>query len=349
MKHIFSITSRHSVGCTFLDWSVHFLSGQNDFYNVKQQQFIQLSENPILQINAHAHKKNHPEGLTHTIKMHEQLCLLPATRFYSMYPITYHLETILNLLNLNITDYKKEVKETVRLSVDNDFKSIIDFNLLQGNKVVYVNVDPNFSMYINQFRTIDKFLLQAEKLTRPSSIDDIINEHNFIFFNDSEKIWNERNLTDIWDKREKDALNLNIDEYVPFKLNYDHSSLLYLNSIELWCFGERTIKKVMKFLNLDVDTSRLEQWHVIYRQWQQLQFDILDFCVNLEHIMQCIINGWYYKLPNLSYQQEVIIQHLLIYQHNLNLKTWQLKKFPSNTQQLHQLLEPNIHLLTPRT
>ena len=41
--------------------------------------------------------------------------------------------------------------------------------------------------------------------------------------------------------------------------------------------------------------------------------------------------------------QEAIVQHILIYKYNLNLKNWQLKKFPDNTQDLHKLLETNIH------
>ena len=32
---------------------------------------------------------------------------------------------------------------------------------------------------------------------------------------------------------------------------------------------------------------------------------------------------------------------MIIYKHNLGLKTWQLEKFPANTQDLHTLLESN--------
>jgi hypothetical protein len=40
--------------------------------------------------------------------------------------------------------------------------------------------------------------------------------------------------------------------------------------------------------------------------------------------------------------QEAIIQQKLIKNYNLNLQNWQLDKF-TNTQQLHKLLEPNVH------
>ena len=45
---------------------------------------------------------------------------------------------------------------------------------------------------------------------------------------------------------------------------------------------------------------------------------------------------------NLDLMQEAAIQRELIYNYSLNLKTWQLEKF-TNTKQLHNLLEPNLH------
>ena len=45
---------------------------------------------------------------------------------------------------------------------------------------------------------------------------------------------------------------------------------------------------------------------------------------------------------DLDLLQEAIIQQKLIKTYNLNLKNWQLECF-TNTQQLHSLLEPNIH------
>ena len=57
-------------------------------------------------------------------------------------------------------------------------------------------------------------------------------------------------------------------------------------------------------------------------------------------------NDYDYALPRLTLKQESIIQHCLIYWHNLNLKTWGLTHFPNNARLLHQLLEPNIHTVT---
>ena len=101
----------------------------------------------------------------------------------------------------------------------------------------------------------------------------------------------------------------------------------------------------MKYLDLDIVPERLSAWIPVYRRWQSIQSRSLKFAINLPYIIDAIVNNWYYELDDLSFEQEVIIQHFLIYKHNLNLKTWKLSKFPDNTQQLHDLLEANIHVV----
>jgi hypothetical protein len=99
----------------------------------------------------------------------------------------------------------------------------------------------------------------------------------------------------------------------------------------------------MEFCELAVDATRWESWLAVYNKWQKLHLEILEFTFNYQHIVDAIVNDWYYELNDLSFEQEIVIQHCLIYQHGLNLKTWGLEKFPANTKELHQLLEPNIH------
>ena len=48
-----------NTGCTFLDWSVLYLSGQTEFYSFLDQDYIPLTHNPVTPLNAHGHKKNH--------------------------------------------------------------------------------------------------------------------------------------------------------------------------------------------------------------------------------------------------------------------------------------------------
>ena len=115
--------------------------------------------------------------------------------------------------------------------------------------------------------------------------------------------------------------------------------------MDLWLNGENKIPDILKFLKLNIDYEKYQQWIPIYKEWQKKQLKILNFCWNVEYICKSIINNYYLKIDtyNMDLWQEAIIQHILIYKYNLNLKNWQLERFPDNTQDLHTLLEPNIH------
>jgi len=66
----------------------------------------------------------------------------------------------------------------------------------------------------------------------------------------------------------------------------------------------------------------------------------------LPAIVNAIVHNHYYLIPPMTLVYEAAVQHCLIYQHGLNLKTWNLQQFPSNAQDLHKLLEPNFHSIT---
>jgi hypothetical protein len=163
------------------------------------------------------------------------------------------------------------------------------------------------------------------------------------FFSNSIDTWNRLGLTDVWDVRERRALDLrlNHNEDITFvaKLSFPHQ---WIYCQDLWSRGPDVVQKVMQFLDLAIVPERFDHWLLVYRKWQKIQMDAQEFDYNREHIVESIVNNWYYEI-DLTFDQEVIIQHLLIYKHNLNLKTWQLTKFPNNTQELHKLLEPNSH------
>ena len=78
MKKLVCCTSNYSVGCTFLDWSIHFLSGQDKFFSVDKNTWIDLINNPLNILNAHGHQKNHPSGFDSTKKFVE--IFVPKTK-----------------------------------------------------------------------------------------------------------------------------------------------------------------------------------------------------------------------------------------------------------------------------
>jgi hypothetical protein len=176
---------------------------------------------------------------------------------------------------------------------------------------------------------------------------EIIEDSNDYFFAESNKKWKELNLNNQWDRREFLALNRRPNLTLQIAPNVNLTRQHYrLDTMELWNTFDQTVNDLFAYLNLKIVADRQEHWNNIYFAWRKLQYQRLLFVWYFDQIIDYIINGYELDLTrfNLDLIQESTIQHELIYKHNLNLKTWQLEKF-INTKQLHNLLEPNIHIL----
>jgi len=341
---VYCISSPRSVGCTFFDWSIHFLSGQEKFYRIKDRKWVPLAANPLQEINAHGHLKNHPAGFETTQEFIKQVSNQPQYQLYSMYPISIHVFDA--AINLQIpTDQIGSSKNWALINQysNNDFNQLFGFCDQQHVKFIYVGDHPSTQLYYLSTRSKSP-LMSTGKLA--IDINDANEEFQQVFFNNSIEKWNQLNLTHIWDQRERQALDTRPFYYEDTKfdgLTYPH---LWINCQDLWYNGEQAASKMLQYLELDLVPNRLRDWRPIYADWQKKQLKLVEFNFNCQHIVDSIVNNWYYEI-DLTFDQEVVIQHCLIYQHNLNLKTWELSKFPNNTQDLHKLLEPNIHSLTP--
>jgi len=331
-------TSLRSAGCTFLDWSIHFLAGREQYFHAAYG-WSPLISNPVVKNNAHNHVKNHPSGFEQTQRLLSQLKQCPDLT--SFYPILLHPDVVAEKLKIDLnllTPKQWQLISEYRLT---DYNQCLQHVHNSGTKIIFMSIADHLTVYTNSIRSLDR-LPFANRSAR--STEDLVDNVNQIFFKKDINQWNNLGLNNIWDLREQRALQSNLlvnPELGVVKLDFDH---YWLDSQNFWYNGKQEIQKIMTWVGLDIDQNRFELWKSIYHDWQQVQFNILQFQYNYQHIVDSIINNWYYKI-DLTFEQEVIIQHCLIYQHNLNLKTWQLEKFPSNTQDLHKLLEPNIHPL----
>lgn len=342
-KKVCIITSVHSVGCTFIDWSIHFLSGQTQYHNVKLKKQTELCQNPLTGSNAHNHLKNHPVGFEDTKSEVNYFNALHNSGMYSTYAVPMHYYIAAELLGISTSnlEHNNTLHSQITQYINKDYNKIFDLAKDNQAKIVFVSADPRTSLYHQNVRSLDTF---STKPGKPSSSKELTDEIQKVFFSSSQHQWKDLNLTDIWDTRERMALNIrpfDKKEYCKFDFSSPH---LWINCQDLWSRTSSTIKKIMLYLELEIDEQRLHTWTPICDQWQRKQLDLLEFNYNQPHIVDAIVNNWHYDI-DLTFDQEVIIQHCLIYQHNLNLKTWQLEKFPSNTKDLHKLLETNIHLV----
>ena len=321
-----------------MDWSIHFLSGNDTIFNAKKNDWIKLTLNPLKNNNAHGHLKNHPSGAKETKKVVE--LLEKQNGLLSYYPFPLHHDQAAKSIEIT-KDIPTDSDWTAIHEYQNkDYNNILKFSCSRGAKVIFVSLDDSLILYQSLKRTLDK-LIYTDRAAE--SIEEIRNQIDSLFFGESVKKWNELGLTDIWDKRERLALSTRplLSKKWNVDLDFEH---YWIDSQTWWYDGKRKIQDLMKWLEVDIDQDRYKQWIPIYEQWQGVQLKVLDFQFNYKHIVESIINNWSFNI-DLTFDQEVIIQHCLIYQHGLNLKTWKLEKFPNNTKELHKLLEPNTHPL----
>lgn len=338
MNKIFCVTSTESVGCTFLDWSIHYLSGSTKFYNVESG-WSDLVTTPLGSANAHAHPKNHPNGAELTNEVIDKLTNVSSTVPLSFYPIPLNEEAVVEKLNLTVNQTADFYSDSVAKYQQQDYSKIWEQLSANNISTVYINLTSD-CLYTQSFRQFDRTV--PNLIDQPQTSKEVQDVFVNTFFKHSQLYQDKA----AWDKREFIALNIHpyyyndIDKYVDFTQPH-----YYIDARELWYNGKNTLTNIMQYLGLTVDTDRLTSWLPVYYEWQQKQLGILKFSWNIDHICNCIVNNYYYDISsyNLDLWHEAILQHNLIYKHGVTFKAWGLETLPTNTQELHQLLEPNIH------
>lgn len=324
-----AVITDDGVGGTFLSWSLHWLSGQQKYFHVPQNTHVEICHNPIVKnLNSHGFKINHVGTVS---EIQNYLNKLPKTPLQHIY-----IHTIRSIDSCY--SHSKKATQT---------KLAIDLVASHCDKVVVVKHPKKYALYHCklQRRTNEHLNLFDGSFYQTNNHAEVLDEFIKFFFNESYELWLAQNLTDQWDKREFLALNLR-----PFDINYienfhdfsfDHFSL----SADLsWKSLDKYILDILDYCGIKLDPSKFDHWLEVFFQWQTLHRDRILFCDSFDNIIDAILTGKNIDLTtyNLDIVREAAIQHELIYKHNLNLKTWQLEKF-TNTQQLHNLLEPNIH------
>lgn len=318
---VVAVTSIGQVGVTFLDWSLHWLSGDQQVYNVNANKFQRLPSNPIDQNNAHLHPKNHPCGHGGFLHDWQTLAEQHTDSFHSIYAAPAHIPNVAATLGITDNELKDPrildwIKTTVALDYAKIFKADVP--------IIYIHTGVENSCY------------QLLSLSRGSD-QGYLGFHQWLYQNPT---------ASVWDQRETIALQLRIENSElenPF-INFSRPHL-WINAQEYWHNTREIVTQCMDYIKQPIDNTRWDTWSTAHQSWQDIQQPMIKFARNLDHIVKAIVNNWNYPLPKLSLLEEAIIQHCLIYQHNVNIRNWQLQNFPDNTNKLHQLLEQNQHRL----
>jgi hypothetical protein len=332
MNKLVAIAAAGPVGPTFLEWSIYYLTGQTQYLHAQQgwsdvvanplrdgrAEYDQVSVDPTFghkytqgTINAHGHRKNVCFGLAQLNTWLDQIQLVDAGT------VIWH-----QMLQTNKSAWATAAGDTNRYKqcLVDDYTQSIDLCLDRGAQVIFMEIDPRINFYFANDRRISQTDLLDDKFF-PTQTDDM-------------------------DPREKAALdqrpfeNLRLAKHFQFDRTRPHYNI---NCLSWWHDGEAQIARILEFLGLPMQQDKLDHWRPIYRQWQTVQSRFLDFVYRVDHIIDAIIHGWYYDVGTLTFNEQVIVLHVLIYHHRLNINLWNLPEWPTNAQDLHKLLIPCVH------
>jgi hypothetical protein len=348
-KNIFSVSSNGSLGGTFLEWSIHWITGNEIYYNTSMGN-IPLVSTPINteHNNSHLHIKNHPGGFDQTKQVVKKL-QQSDNNLVSLYPVKLHFDNTNEFLKLPKTEQIDKDQWNILLKEQND-DWVCTWNYLeqQGIKRIHIVLPNHLYLYkISTIRSLERQLFACKKYNNITEMEEDTTNN---FFKDSLFHYgvSQYSKMKIWDRREFLALTL---QSTPS--NYDNcdtelqNSHKFINVQSLWHDGERVVLEIIDCLGLVIDKNRLHHWKTVYQEWQRLQLNIVNFVYDFNLIIKSIVHNYDFDLSpyNLSLQQEAVIQNKLIRDYNLTIKNWQLEKFPNNTKGIHALLEENFHKL----
>ena len=323
---LIAVLTDPGVGGTFLTWSLHYLAGHKKYYHARTDQWIDLPMNPLTDKNSHGFLPNQPVTLDLFNLLHSKLQNARSDQFHSIYFHNFDLATT---------------------SLDSDTATAI--SNLSSEKIIVLTVSDQHHLYHCSYNMrCDTKASWIDPTQRINNSDAAFDDFIQYFFKKSLSEWKSMGLSNVWDVREFLALNLNPADVVSILPNINLSSNHYLlNTAELYNTFDATVDSMFEYLEIKIDSERKNTWNSIYYKWRQVHYNRMLFSWYFHQIINNIISGNNFDLTrfNLDIVQEAAIQHELIYKHNLNLKTWQLEKF-TNTKQLFQLLEPNIHNLS---
>lgn len=336
-KLVFLFIPYHNTGGHFIHWSLGWLTGQKHYWSAenKLDTFINPS-NIVSNNNFHQHNCECICGFAN-VKSHSELLLQQTTQpvHFVYISINSFFQALQLLFNVKPADATPMQCQQAFQYIDDDTKQMLRW-IQEHHKLIIFNYHQDNLLnlvYNNRYPTTGED--QNQK-----TIDEVVDYYETTFFNQTSTNFDNT----IWDRREKLALILQEIKYCDYIQYIDRfKPHLYYTTDDVWNDFTSLIKEILTYTGESLVKDRFDSWKLLYYQWREKHLP--SFSKNFNKIIEAIICGYYMDLTRyeMNFYNEVLIQQALIRKHNLNLKTWQLDKFPNNTQDIHKLLETNIH------
>jgi hypothetical protein len=326
----------HNTGGHFINWSLYYICNQIT-YLANNSKIVHMDAKESTSTAWHQYPSFIVKGfdsLKNTIHTLRNVQDIPVV---NLYLANLEMNNATNILfNRTIEESTVQQRTQAHKYIATDSKKMLSY--CQEQQIPLVVFDYYHSDLLNIFYN-NRFPLDWNGYDVSDS-HTLYSNFEKTFF----KITGTQFDSNIWDQREKLALILKTQTNYNISTWYNqHLPHLYYTTDDIWNDLPLVIVEICQFLKLPVDINKLESWQLIWDKWRKNHQP--QFSRHFDRIIDSIVNNRYMILDrfNLNIFHEALIQNALIVRHNLNLKTWQLAKFPSNTQDLHKLLEPNIH------
>jgi len=308
-NNFFAVTcDQFNLATTFLIWSVYYCANKKVYYNISDDQFKTIPENPFDGMTAHQMKPN----------------------------------TVIDLDNAGvITNRPGDDLKHVRFFPD---ASYLDTGIV-SNKPFLAKMQTHGIRSINMTCTGLQFLIGflRDSHVQPKWQHDFDAvkrhcKHYWPTFFDDAHIY-ENQLQTWHDIREGIAFNIRPYQFPKMGNNKN----TYDCQIEdLLIDGKKEMLNILEFLKIEAHTPNFNHWSAMHNIWKDYLQHYIFFCNDIAMIVGGIVNKKSIDLGKyrMDVLKEGVLLHLLMFKHDLNLDG-SIEKLPQNTQEISKLLRKN--------
>ena len=313
---LFAVTTEQfNLGPTFLIWSVHYVTGNDYYYDIRTNTKKNIPSNPL------------GKGTT-AHKMSPTYC-----RSYESFS-----ELSAKLSKDSEMNHIKFVPKVDTLEQYHTINRKIR-TLSKNHKVKVINISLKNLQHLIGFLRHD-----YEKADWQKDIAMVKSHcrHYWPHFFNNKNIFHGR--LNIWhDIREQIAFNLRPDDFWKNFGDRKATENVYdLSFEELLKDGQAKLLDIIKFIGCEPKANRIDIWSQIHKTWSSNLEHYVDFCNDLDTIVDAIVTNknMDIKKYKMDVLKEGVVLHYLMFRHNLNFQK-DLDQFPNNTKKIFDLLGKN--------
>lgn len=305
-------TSILPIGCTFLDWSFHWLAGGNKYYSDNKKEWTELVLNPLRESDAHQHEKNHPCDVAEWTTMSSNFDSVKSNIPLTYYGYSQSIDGLKKCIN-DILGFNNRIV----LFYSNFYRprNIPGYRAsIKGDYEYFYPIDTR-NLYFKE-------TILGRGSGKKSTLAEV---RRIIFLNMKNLFWG----PDLFPWSGNDFLksnNLYLIEHNQFIKN-----------------GMETMQDLFQKINLKIDDTRVPAWIKIHKEWTCTMQSVLFYnnimSLICDRITESIIKKQFFQPVSMDVFCEAWLQYQLLekYQFYITEEGENLESFPKDFSNLVRL------------